>query len=171
MMNWSCFWYWVSNIGSLASLIALPIALWQMYDVRKKLKFSEESTKRFLNRTNREQLEMIQESLTSEHAKLVSLKTDYKKQGTKWQNTQNQVESIIQELNVCAQRLPTDFTEVEEQLREVMSELTSFLEIETEKRDEIITEAEYQFHDCLDLVKQKLESMKKEELNQILKSE
>ena len=97
-MNWSCFWYWIANLGSLASLIALPIALWQIRDVRKKLKASEESTKRFLNRTNREKLEMIQESLTSEHGKLVRLKIGYKKPGTKWEKTQIQVEAIIQGL-------------------------------------------------------------------------
>lgn len=170
-MNWSCFWYWIANVGSLASLIALPIALWQIHDVRKKLKDSEESTKRFLNRTNREKLEMIQESLTSEHGKLVRLKTGYKKPGTQWKNTQEQVETIIQGINVCAQRLPTDFSEVEKQLRQVMSKLTSFLDCEAEKRDETITEAEYWFHDCLDSIKQKLEDMKAEELNRILRAE
>ena len=165
------FWYWITNFGSLASLIALPIALIQIHDVKKKLKDSEETTKRFVNRTNREKLEIIEDALNAEHGKLLKLKSFFRKPGASWQNTIEQAEEIVQGINMSSQKLPADCSSIEEKLRASIIRIQHFMNCKEDEREEAINDAEARLHEGLLLVKLTIGKMTTDELMLITTSD
>ena len=85
----------ISVIGSLASIIALPIAIIQILKVKEKIDDANAITNKFINYINNEKLETVFKGLEIQHNNILSIKTSYKKPGTRWNDIQNIAIKII----------------------------------------------------------------------------
>lgn len=164
-------WNWIANAGSIASLVGLPIAIWQLHSVNKRLRNSAIITNRIREHYKIENLSMILEILEQEYNNVLSMKIGYKKSGTKWSNTQSESRRIIESINKCAIKLSKDYSDQEQKLQNFIGKMTQFISND-EKPDSIdIQEAENILHDCVKELKKTIEEFREKELSLIGQAE
>ena len=161
----------ISVIGSLASIIALPIAIIQILKVKEKIDDANAITNKFINYINNEKLETVFKGLEIQHNNMLSIKTSYKKPGTRWNDIQNSVENTIRMINEYCHKIPSEHNEIESLLHDVIISLTSFVELSDNNKESSIVEAESTLRSCINMIKSELEKKHRAEIEIISKSE
>lgn len=167
IIDW-CFWLNLIGVaGSLASIIALPVAVWQIFAVKKQVEDSQSNIKKVMAFVEHDKIEVIEKALIDQHSKLVKLKLNYAQPGAEWDNTVVAVNAIVDELTRQEHELPTDYVMEAENLRDTIKKLSEFLQAPENERDYKMKWAEDALHNCLTELKKRNEEKTKEELRYI----
>ena len=94
---WTEFWTIVSNIASVCSIIALPIAIWQIFDLKTKVEATEEGIKTILEIKEHDKLNETRKLVESQYTEICGLLSLAGKSG---KNNQNIVKTC-QKINEC----------------------------------------------------------------------
>lgn len=70
---WTEFWTIVSNIASVCSIIALPIAIWQIFDLKTKVEATEEGIKTILEIKEHDKLNETRKLVESQYTEICGL--------------------------------------------------------------------------------------------------
>ena len=88
---WTEFWTIVSNIASVCSIIALPIAIWQIFDLKTKVEATEEGIKTILEIKEHDKLNETRKLVESQYTEICGLLSLTGKRG---KNNQNIVKHV-----------------------------------------------------------------------------
>lgn len=67
---WTEFWKIISNIASVCSIIALPIAIWQIFDLKTKVEATEEGIKTVLEIKEHDKLNKTRNLVESQYTEI-----------------------------------------------------------------------------------------------------
>ena len=132
-------WNWISNptnigiIGSIASIIGLPIALWQLRDVKTKVQASQKAVNSMIDSLKYKNLESVLERLKAIHDRFVKLKGKIGERGQNMKSIHDSIDSIILDLNHCDHDLPTGFESVSNAIRDVVEKMEQLQQSEDKK--------------------------------------
>lgn len=130
----------------MASIIGLPIALWQLRDVKTKVKASQIAVDNMENMIKFEKLDSIQERLNNQHDRFVKLKSKLGVRGNSEKSENDSLTAMLLELNHCDHDLPIGFYSVSEKIRSVITNIEEMINGEKDtdhirKTEESIREA------------------------------
>ena len=171
---------WFTNICNLATLlgffitlVGFIITLVQINRVRKQVTIAESAVKRMVNNSNREQLELIKNTLMDQHGKLVQIQARYDRKGIKWTEIVKKTDDIQLVVLDCLHKLPPIYEkDLSDLLHNTVSSLALFTKEEPkEESDESnirISDAEIALYSSINVIKKMIELNQKEELKELV---
>ena len=163
-IEWDSLFKIVGIVGSFASIIALPIAVWQILAVKKQVADSQNNIEKVMAFVEHDKIEVIEKALNVQHDKLIKLKMNYAQPGVNWDKVVETVNNIVVELTRQEHELPADYVSEMKSLRRAVKELSDFLKVPVNERDYKVKWAEDSLHSCLLNLKKRNEEKTKEEL-------
>lgn len=162
-------WDWISAptnlgiIGSLASIIGLPVALVQLRDVKTKVQASQDAVNKMIDSLKYEKLATILQKLKKAQDQYVRIKGKIGERGQNEKSIRVSIDSIIVDLTHCDQDLPIGFDAVENSIRETIQKLEALKESK-EKNNEL-REAETSFRTTISVMKSEIDKGNKNKLS------
>ena len=94
-------WQIISNIASICSIVALPIAIWQILVLKSKVESTEKGIRRVLEIKEREKLDQIFKVVGTQYQEISAMISQVNKKGNSSSNAVKKCQTINKELNKC----------------------------------------------------------------------
>lgn len=153
-------WNLISNIASICSIIALPIAIWQILDLKSKIKITENGIKRVLEIKEHEKLDDLANIISAQYTAISTLIPIVAKKGTSTQTVIKKCQDINKEINLCVVEIPPQYTDILKSFKEVVKHIEAFIESNKDSNLELKEARDYLYNAMQSL---KRESKKFEE--------
>ena len=114
-------------IGSLCSIIGLPVAIWQIMELKTRADLTRTTMNNFLALEKSSILNKVNGILEEQQKKISSLIGYASKQGSSSKRMIDDSVQIINEINKCISTLPSEYNEVSANLHKVVSEIEKFI--------------------------------------------
>lgn len=155
-------WAIITNIASICSIIALPIAIWQIFDLKSKVKSTEISIKKVLEIKEYEKVDILANIISIQYTSISDLILNMTKKGHSMQSTVKTCQNINKEINKCIVDMPSKYDDISKICRNVVKYIESFLESNNPSNNDL-KEARGYLYNAMQCLKQ--ESKKLENLN------
>ena len=116
-----------NTIASLCSILGLIVAFWQIWEVKKKLKSTQNALNELRAAFVDQKVDILLKSISRQQEELVRVVSNIAKKGRSAQKTQEEVQSIMLELNKCNNELPEKYTDISNGLENAITELQKAL--------------------------------------------
>ncbi len=121
-------WGIIGNIASVCSIIALPIAIWQIFDLKSKVKRTETSIKKVLEIKEYQMLNGLANVVSKQYTEISDLISNVTKKGVSAQKVTEKCQDIKKEINRCVVEIPPQYTSILKSFREAIMHIESFVE-------------------------------------------
>lgn len=148
-------WNIITNIASLCSIIALPIALWQIFDLKSKVDATEKGIKSVLDIKEHEKLNQIFKIVVEQYKKIGGWTSQLYKAGKSKQTITKECQEIIRSINLCIVDIPPQFSEVLESFKRTIEHLEKYIESDMLSNSEL--------KEARDYLNNAIQSLKREE--------
>jgi len=106
------WWNVIGNIASICSIIALPIAIWQIFDLKSKVKRTEISIKKVLEIKEYQKLNALANIVSKQYTEISDLISSITKKGTSTQKVTEKSKEIKKEINRCVVEISPQYTDI-----------------------------------------------------------
>lgn len=120
-------WIIVSNIASVCSIIALPIAIWQIFDLKTKVEATEEGIKTVLEIKEHDKLSEARNLVESQYTEICKLLSLTNKSGKNTQNIAKTCQSINGNISSCIVSIPPQYVEIMDSLKCAMENVEEYI--------------------------------------------
>lgn len=117
---------WIEFIASICSIVALPIAIWQIHTVKSKVETTEAGIHEILNIKQHQKYEEMLAIIKNEQSGLVEVRALSIKPGSSDQNIIETIDKIVVSLNKCLVDMPLEGKEVSESLRGAIEKIRGY---------------------------------------------
>ncbi len=124
---WTEFWTIVSNIASMCSIIALPIAIWQIFDLKTKVEATEEGIKTILEIKEHDKLNETRKLDESQYTEICGLLSLAGKSGKNNQNIVKTCQKINECISNCMVSIPPQYEEIMDSLKNAMENVEEYI--------------------------------------------
>lgn len=121
-------WKVLGNIASICSIVALPIALWQIYELKSKVEATERGIRSVLDIKEYEKLSQILNIVMNQYQELGGLLFQVNKKGKSVQTIIRKCQDINREINFCIVEIPPQHIEILNSLNKTVEHLEKFME-------------------------------------------
>ncbi len=136
-------WQIISNIASICSIIALPIAIWQILALKSKVESTEKGIRRVLEIKEHEKLEQILKIISIQYEEISGMILQVNKKGNSNPSTIKKCQSINKELNKCVVLIPPQHTDTLESIKSTVRHIELFIESEMQSNSELKNARDY----------------------------
>lgn len=136
-------WEAITNIASICSIIALPIALWQIYDLKSKVEATEKGVKTVLDIKEHEKLSQIFKVVVEQYQKIGNWVSQLNKTGKSRQTIIKECQEIIRSINLCIIDIPPQYADVFESFKSAIEYLEKYLESDMSSNSELKESRDY----------------------------
>lgn len=154
---------WFSLVSGLCSIIALPIALWQIHSVKAKVQATEEGIGKILALRERERLELVQATIIAQHDLLNDVIILIGKAGSSKAKTDEKISKIVKELNHCINDMPSKEENTVNAIRGAVVEIQKY----QSGKEDSLRDAEAYLYSGLQQIKISIESYQKDEVKMV----
>lgn len=139
-------WNVIGNIASICSIIALPIALWQIYGLKKRVNDVEAGIRSVLELKEHEKLEYILKDVANQYQKSFELISLLDKKGKSTNAIGKRCRDINEKITSCIIDLPPQFIESSKGLKEAAEHIELFIESDMQATDELKDARDYLYN-------------------------
>lgn len=136
-------WKVITNIASKCSIIALPIALWQIYDLKSKVEVTEKRVKAVLDIKEHEKLSQIFKVVVEQYQKIGNWVSQFNKMGKSKQTVTKECQEIIRSINLCIIDIPPQYADVLESFKSAIEYMEKYLESDMHSNIELKESRDY----------------------------
>ena len=136
-------WEVITNIASICSIIALPIAIWQILDLKSKVKSTENGIKRVLEIKEHEKLDDLANIISAQYTAISNLIPKVSQKGASTQNLSKKCQEINEEISRCIVEIPPQYTEILKSFKESIRHIESFVESNGSSNSELKEARDY----------------------------
>ncbi len=147
-------WEVITNIASICSIIALPIAIWQILDLKSKVKSTESGIKRVLEMKEHEKLDDLANIISIQYTAISDLILNVTKKGTSTQNVVKKCQDINKEINRCVVEIPPQYLDILKSFKAAIRHIEAFIESNKDNNSDL--------KDARDYLNNALQSLKRE---------
>lgn len=124
-----------NTIASICSILGLVVAFWQIWEVKKKLKSTQNALEELREVFIDQKIDVLLRTISRQQEELVRVISNLAKKGRSPQKAQEEIQNIILELNKCNNELPEKHKDISNGLENAIGELqkTLLIEISGEK--------------------------------------
>lgn len=144
-------WSIIGNIASVCSIIALPIAIWQIIDLKSKVENTEIGIRKVLDVKEHEKFDNLFKIIVEQYHKISDLIPQVIKNGKSPQ--EKKCVEINRSINLCIVELSPQYSDILKSLNYAISHIEKFVE-STE-------ESNFELKEARDYLNNAIQSMKK----------
>jgi len=137
------WWNVIGNIASICSIIALPIAIWQIFDLKSKVKRTEISIKKVLEIKEYQKLNALANIVSKQYTEISDLISSITKKGTSTQKVTEKSKEIKKEINRCVVEIPPQYTDILKSFKESIKHIEAFVESDKGSNSELKEARDY----------------------------
>ena len=104
-------WQVISNIASICSIIALPIAIWQIFALKSKVESTEKGIRRVLEIKEQEKIEQIFKVIGTQYQEISAMISQVNKKGNSNPSITKRCQAINKELNKCVVEISPQYND------------------------------------------------------------
>ena len=116
-----------NTIASICSILGLIVAFWQIWEVKKKLKSAQNALNELRAVFVDQKIDILLKSISRQQEELIKVISNSTKKGRSLEKTQEEIQSIIFEINKCNNELPEKHKEISKGLENAIEELQEAL--------------------------------------------
>ena len=146
-------WQVISNIASICSIIALPIAIWQIFALKSKVESTEKGIRRVLEIKEHEKIEQIFKVIGTQYQEISAMISQVNKKGNSNPSITKRCQAINKELNKCVVEISPQYNDILESIKSAVKHIELFIESEMQSNSEL-KEARYYLNNELQKIKQ-----------------
>lgn len=150
---------WISFIASICSIVALPIAIWQIVSVKSKVDATEDGIRKILSVKEHEKLEAVLAVVKNQHSSLVKLQSQMSQPGSSKRSLEEKANSIIEELNRSVCDMPVKEESISKTLRSAIECIRKYSQDVNNLRD-----AEAFLYSSIQELKTRIEDYREQEI-------
>lgn len=120
-------WNIVANIASVCSIVALPIALWQIFDLKTKVEATEEGIKTVLEIKEHSKLNKTKSIMENQYTEICGLLSLSGKNGKSNQSIIKTCQQINVNISNCIVEIPPQHKEIMRSLKEAMESIEKYI--------------------------------------------
>ena len=154
---------WFSLVASVCSIIALPIAIWQIVSMKKQVEATEQGIREILTSRIHEKLEALLAVVKAQHNELIKLQSLVPQKGASKRAIEEKSSMIIESLSRCMCDMPFDEQKIAEQLRSAIEKIR-----ETQGEDDL-KDAEGFLYGAIQQLKESVERCREKEIERAKK--
>lgn len=117
---------WISLVSGICSIVALPIAIWQILAIKSRVNATEEGIQKILFLKDREKLESVKNSLSDVQDGIRDLQNLSTQPGNSKITIAKRTTEILKNLDHCILELPASETDIETSLKKCVEEIQKF---------------------------------------------
>lgn len=136
-------WDVIANIASICSIVALPIAIWQIFDLKSKVKRTETSIKRVLEIKEYQKLNGLANIVSKQYTEISELISNVTKKGISTPKVTEKCQEIKKEINRCVVEIPPQYTAILNSFKESIRHIESFAESNRSSNSELKEARDY----------------------------
>lgn len=136
-------WDVIANIASICSIVALPIAIWQILDLKSKVKRTETSIKKVLEIKEYQKLNGLANIVSKQYTEISELISNVTKKGISAPKVTEKCQDIKKEINRCVVEIPPQYTEILKSFKEAIKHIESFVESNRSSNSELKEARDY----------------------------
>lgn len=121
-------WDILGYIGSVCSIIGLPIAIWQIRDLKSKVEASKIAMQSILDMREHEKIKAIFEKIADQYKEISDIQTQFSKPGVSGTEIRDRLETSVNELSICIVDLPDGNSEIADGIKCAKDHITVFLQ-------------------------------------------
>lgn len=125
-IDWNMAWNIITKFSSICSIVALPIAIWQIFSVKSKVLSTQAGIKEILSIREHEKLEEVLTNVKRQHAELVKLQSMVGQKGVSEKRLSETAMTTAAELNKSACDMPVAYDEIADSIRMVIKNINMF---------------------------------------------
>lgn len=150
---------WISFIASICSIVALPIAIWQIVSVKSKVNATEDGIRKILSVKEHEKLEAVLAVVKNQHSSLIKLQSQMSQPGSSKRSLEEKANSIIEELNRSVCDMPVKEESIAKSLRSAIEYIRQYSQDVNKLRD-----AEAFLYSSVQELKRRIEDYREQEI-------
>lgn len=155
-------WDVIANIASICSIIALPIAIWQIFDLKSKVKSTETGIRKVLEIKEYKKLDILGNIISVQYTSISDLLLNISKKGHSIQSTIKTCQNINKEINKCIVDMPSKYDDISKICKDAVKYIEAYLESNKTTNDDLKEARDYLYNAMQSLKK---ESKKIEDIN------
>ena len=136
-------WSIISNIASICSIIALPIAVWQILELKSKVETTEKGIRRVLDIKEHEKFEHILKIVANQYQDVSELVSLANKKGKSTESITRKCQGINREINVCIVEISPHHKSILNSLRRAIEHIEKYLESNMQSIEELKEARDY----------------------------
>ena len=136
-------WQVISNIASICSIIALPIAICQIFSLKSKVESTEKGIWRVLEIKEHEKIEQIFKVIVAQYREISAMILKVNKKGNSNSSIINKCQSINKELNNCVVDISPQYNDILENIKSAIKHIEVFIESEMQSNSELKEARDY----------------------------
>lgn len=156
-IDWNMTWDIITKLSSICSIVALPIAIWQIISVKSKVLSTQAGIEEILSIREHEKLEEVLTNVKRQHAELIKMQSMVGQKGVSENRLSKTAMTIAAELNRSACDMPVAYDEIADSIRMVISNINMF------PKTNKLNDAEAYLYTCIHQLKVALEKCYKME--------
>lgn len=117
---------WLSIIANICSIVALPIAIWQIIKIKSRVKSTEKGIMKILNINKHANFSSLLSELKKQHISITELTTQKDKRGTSSSSYTEKINNMIIELTRISSDIPIEHEDIAKELRKAIEYLKDF---------------------------------------------
>lgn len=150
----------LSFVASLCSIIALPIAIFQIFSVKSKIKATEKGIQEILSLKEHEKLEEVIAEIKMQHSSLVKLQMQISQPGGSKKAIDEKINSIVEGLSRSMCNMPINEEDISKSIRKAIDNIKQYKHDDEDK----LKDAEAFIYSCIQELKRKIEEYRKLEI-------
>ena len=136
-------WPVISNIASICSIIALPIAIWQIFTLKSKVESTENGIRRVLEIKEHEKIEQIFKVIGIQYQEISGMIPQVNKKGSSNSSITKKCQAINKELNKCVVEISPQYNNILESIKSAVKHIELFIESEMQSNSELKEARDY----------------------------
>lgn len=129
---------WLSIIANICSIVALPIAIWQIIKIKSRVKSTEKGIMKILNINKHANFSSLLRELKNQQILITKINNQKDKRGTSSSSYTDKVNDIIIELTRISSDIPIEHEDIAKELRKAIEYLKDFSSIDNLNQAEAI---------------------------------
>lgn len=117
---------WLSIIANICSIVALPIAIWQILKIKSRIKTTEIGIMTILNINKHANISSLLRELKNQQILITELITQKDKRGTSSTSCERKINDIIITLTRISSDIPIEYENISKELRIAIDCLNNF---------------------------------------------
>lgn len=116
-----------NTVASICSILGLIVAFWQIYEVKKKLKSIQNALCELRAVFVDQKIDILLKVISGQQEQLIKVIFNMEKHGRSASKTQEEVQSIIFELNKCDNEMPEKYKDISKDLENAIKEMQNVI--------------------------------------------
>ena len=139
-------WQAISNIASICSIIALPIAIWQIFTLKSKVESTEKGIRRVLEIKEHEKIDQLFKVVGDQYQEISAMISKVNKKGNSNSSIMNKCQTINKELNKCVIDISPKYNDILESIKSAVKHVELFIESEMQSNSELKEARDYLYN-------------------------